>query len=103
MNEISLGYVFNNNSTRDGRGENGDNGHGRGDNGDKGRDGGSSKETVKPNHNVFINPYRKSAKGVSAEQPATVRNPYKTATSRKKGDFAQQQCMLSNTTGRSRL
>ena len=103
MNEISLGYVFKTISARDGRGENGDNGHGRGDNGDKGRNGGSSKENVKPNHNVIINPYRKSAKGVSAEQPATVRNPYKTASSRNKEDFAQQQCMLSNTTVSSSL
>ena len=93
MNEISLGYVFNNSNARDGRG----------DNGDKGRNGGSSKENVKPNHNFIINPYRKSAKGVSAEQPVSVRYPYRTECSRNKEDFAQQQWMLSNTTVSSNI
>ena len=97
MNEISLGYVFDQSIARDGRGDNGDKGHGRGDNGDKGNDGGSSKENVKPNHYVIINPYRKNATGGHVEHAATVRNPYKMACSRNKEDFTQQQWMLSNT------
>jgi hypothetical protein len=87
MNEISLSYVFDQSIAWDGRG----------DNGDKGHDGGSSKENVKPNSNVIINPYRKNEKGGRVEHAATVRNPYKTACSRNKEDFTLQQWMLSNT------
>ena len=87
MHEISLSYVFEQSIARDGRG----------DSGDKGHDGGSSKENVKSNSNVIINPYRKNAKGGHMEHAATVKNPYKTACSRNKEDFTQQQCMLSNT------
>ena len=87
MHEISLSYVFEQSIAWDRCG----------DSGDKGHDGGLSKENVKSNSNVIINPYRNNAKGGRVEHAATVRNPYKTACSRNKEDFTQQQCMLSNT------
>ena len=56
-----------------------------------------SKENVKTNNNVIINPYRKIANEGRVEQAATVRNPYKKACSRNKEDIILQNLMMPNT------
>ena len=69
----------------------------------EGDDGVSSKEILKPNSNVIINPYRKIANEGRVEQAATVRNPYKKACSRNKADVTLQHWAMSNKKVRKNL
>ncbi len=77
--------------------------YGNGDKDSEGDDGVSSKENMKTNNNVIIDPYRKIANGGRIEQAATVKNPYKKACSRNKEDITLQNRMMPNTKVRKNI
>ena len=61
----------------------------------------SSKENVKTNNNVIINPYRKIANGGRVEHATTLRNPYKKTGSTNGMQVTLRKQMMANTAVRS--
>ena len=70
------------------------------DGGDKGDNDASSKENVKPNAIVVINPYRKNGNG---SQAATVRNPYKKENVTNVASCDKQQWVMENKKVRKKI